>query len=467
MAKINIFIAPYGEESHHKYHTLLERKFKHRLNSFINFLQNEIVTSLLLLIVTIIAVAWASSPQYSKYYSQFQHFSLGVNLGHVEIRLTLQEFVNNFLMSLFFFLLGLEVKKEMLAGEFRKKKIKITVFGAALGGIIAPALIFLFLTDKASEIQGWGVPIATDSAFALGILAFFRKRLPENLFTFVAAFAVIDDLVAIAILAIYYTPHISLHYVFYGLSIMACLLFFNMLGIRRYLPYLILGTILWWAIEGMGLHGTLTGIITALAIPTRPQSGPKRMLNEMTRLEKHLKKQTNEALLADKKKQLAIERIESLAIKTTPPSMRIHHQIEPIIMLIILPLFALMNAGIPLHLKDIIQSIHCGLPSHIFHSLLIGKFIGISVVTYLLCFFKIGALPKGINFGHIIGVALLAGIGFTMSLYISESAFDQAPTILAAKLGIFIASILACSLAIIYFIWFTRYYPASFNKMSG
>ena len=239
MSDINLFRPPIGEEEHHKYHTTLEKKLQGPLESFGDFIANQITTSALLVIAAFIAIVWASSEHFSHLYPLFQHFEIGLTLGDFSKTISFKHFVNDFLMALFFFLLGLEVKREFLVGELANANVRNTIVFAALGGMIVPALTFIILSSDKYDLQGWGVPIATDTAFALGVLALLKNRLPASIFSFIAALAVIDDVGAISVLAVFYTEPPNLFYILMTSLSVLSLTVINMAGIRKFLPYLI------------------------------------------------------------------------------------------------------------------------------------------------------------------------------------------------------------------------------------
>jgi len=459
MSDNKLFQPPKGEEKHHKYHTKLEKKLQGPLESFSDFVSDQITTSVLLVISAIIAIIWASSNYFSHTYPLFQHFNIGITLGEFSAKITFKHFTNDFLMALFFFLLGLEVKREFLVGELANVNVRNTVIFAAIGGMILPALTFIVLSSDEYDLKGWGVPIATDTAFALGVLAILRKRLPASIFTFIAALAVIDDVGAISVLAIFYTEPPEPFFILMSSISLLFLTIINMAGIRKILPYFLLGVLTWIFIEKSGLHGTVAGVLVALTIPARPKTGPKNFIQKVDNLTTKLEKKENKnetTIIEDQEKEAIIERVEDLAIKSASPLSRLQHLIEPSIFIFVLPIFALVNTGIPISLEKVIFAFEHSLTQNTFIALIVGKFVGISLFTWLVCKFKIGTLPKGMEFGHVIGLSFLAGIGFTMSIFIAEMGFGGTEDIVYVKTGIFSASILAAILGFLFLYFYSR-----------
>lgn len=455
----DLFQPPQGEEQHHRYQTKYEKSLNPHLSSFNAFIHNQITTSTLLLLAVLIAIILASLTTTQDAYMHLQKFALALRLGFWEIETTAQHFVNDFLMTLFFFMLGLEIKKEYIAGDLSEVKTQNTVLTAALGGVLAPALLFVYFAPEQYELQGWGIPVATDTAIALGVLALFRKRVPPSLFAFVAAFAVIDDLCAILILALFYTQSVDFTSLLWGALFLAVLIGFNLIGVRRYIPYLLVGVILWICIEHSGLHGTLAGVLVALTIPARPRLGPQKLIQNIDLLLKKLKnKEFNyTSTLLDDHKQKIIQQIHDAAEESSVPLTNLRKSIEPFVIIIILPIFALLNAGVPMSIPDVQAAFHDPLAYSLIIALIFGKSIGIFCSTLFVCKTGIGQLPKNTTFSHIIGVAFLAGIGFTMSIFIAELAFANTPKLTGAKTGVLIGSFISGLLGFCWLYWFTRH----------
>lgn len=460
MSRDNLFHPPKGEKDHHAYRTSLEESIAPHLNNLTDFISDQITTSVLLVLFGVIAVVWASIDALAPLYNELVNFKIGLVLGSMNPTISLKTFVNDFLMAIFFFFLGLEVKREFIGGELAKQSVRNSVLFAAIGGMLFPALIFILLSPDKYDLQGWGIPIATDTAFALGILALLKSRLPISIFSFVAALAVIDDLGAIIVLAIFYTQPPVPFYILLSAICFLILILFNMFGIRRYLPYIIVGIFLWLFVEHAGIHGTVAGVLLALTIPSRPKTGPRKFVRKLENLTRTFQKretQQKSTIIEDHKKQELIEQVEDLAVDTASPLSRLQHIIEPSVFIFILPLFALLNTGIPISMDKILTAHEHTLTRDIFLALIFGKCIGISLCTWLICKLKIGRLPQGLRFGHVIGLSLLAGIGFTMSIFIGEISFGDSPEIVFVKMGIFSASILAAVLGYFFLLFYSKF----------
>ncbi len=458
MSEKNIFKPPQGEKNHHRYKTPLENKLEGPISSLGDFISNQITTSILLVFSAIVAMAWVTfgSPES---YLAVQQFKLGIKVGEFLPTLSLKHFVNDFLMAIFFFLLGLEVKREFIAGELSDKSVRSTVVFAALGGMIMPALLYVYLSPNQYDMQGWGVPIATDTAFALGALALLKSRLPPSLFSFIAALAVIDDIGAITVLAVFYTQLPDPFYILLAATSLVTLTLMNAAGVRKFLPYLLIGILTWILIEKSNLHGTVAGILVALTIPARPKTGPRKFTKKVEQLTEDLRtKELNQetTIVEDPKKQKIIQKVESLAVSSSSPIWRLQHVVEPYVFIMILPIFAFLNAGIPISIDNIARAFEHQITVNIFTSLLVGKFVGISLMVYLVCRLKLGTLPQGMRFGHAVGLSMLAGIGFTMSIFIAEMGFGDEQVMVFAKTGIFAASIVAAIAGFLFLLFYSK-----------
>lgn len=459
MSKNNIFKNSDGEKNHHKNVTLIERKINRNIPAFQDFINSQIFSSILLVTFSIVSIVMASTEDFLHFYHHIKSMKIGFLLGEYEFLHSLQFFANDFLMTFFFFFLGMEIKKEFFAGELSQSKVRNTVLLCSLGGVLVPSAIYLMITYGTPEMSFWGVPTATDTAFALGFLALFRKKVPSNLFAFVAAFAVIDDLSAILILSLFYSPPLEMVYIYYSITLMALIITMNLFGVRHYLSYLMAGCFLWYFIEHAGLHGTLAGVLTALCIPTRPQSGPRHFVQNLNHLSHELKnteEKTSSSMVEDEKKHGIVEKIESLAIESSVPLIRMQHGLEPLVFLVILPFFAFINAGIPLSyslFQDALQNLAA---IGVFFALIFGKSIGISLFTFFTLTFKLGSLPKGVNFQHIVGISFIAGIGFTMSIFIGETAVPSPKDLLSIKIGIFSGSLVSALIGALYLFLYNK-----------
>ncbi len=453
------FKPPKGEANHHQYHSHLERKLQPILTPFKNFTKNQLLASLMLLTSTVLAVMFASSNEYSDIYYHLVNIKFGFHFHEFEFIKPLKFWVNNVLLTFFFFLVGLEIKREFLAGELQNLKAGFLIILAAVGGMVMPALLFFVVNVHSPSAIGFGIPMATDTAFALGILICFRGLLPEGVFTFIAALAIIDDIGAILVIALFYSN--AIHFMDLAIAgvIWVGLLLMNYAGVRKLLPYLLLGACLWFFIESANVHGTIAGILVAFSIPARPERGPSHLTQKMKSLIDYFEKPGKDIpkVLADVKQHSILIEMADTANAATTPVQRFETRLEKPITFFVLPLFAFLNAGICLKASLFSQMFSNTLSMGILLGLLIGKPLGISFMSYLGLRLNIGHLPKNINFKHIMGISLIAGIGFTMSLFIASTAFSHhAQSLELAKFSIFVSSILAGTFGIIFLLSFTE-----------
>lgn len=370
-------------------------------NSLLSFFKTESATGILLVIATMMAMLMANTPWHVGY-DTLKSLPVVVSIGTFVIAKPLLLWINDGLMAIFFFMVGLEIKREMLEGSLREPKaIAIPAF-AALGGMLIPSLIYAWFNwNNPAALQGWAIPSATDIAFALGILTLLGDRVPKELKLFLLALAIIDDLGAIIIIALFYTSDLSALSLIIAASMIMILLFMNIKGVTNHTAYILIGIVLWTAVLKSGVHATLAGVILGLIIPLKNNQQPFHALE--------------------------------------------HSMLVPV-NFIILPLFAFANTGIGfsnLSLKDVIDNVTLGIALGLF----IGKQTGVFVFTFLAVKLGLGTLPTGVNWKHIYGVSILSGIGFTMSLFIGSLAFEDARaagmTLTDERFGILVGSLLS------------------------
>lgn len=446
MGNSNFFHPPDGEEDKHAYHTKLEKKFESFYSSLQEFAQKQITGSILLLLFTIIALVWASIPAISNSYEKFVNAYFGFQFEGWIVKKTLNFWISDVLLTLFFFMIGLEIKRELLVGELIDRKQALFVIISAIGGMLVPALIFIAFNFQLNTIKGWGIPMATDTAFALGVIFCFRNRIPKSLIIFIMSLAIIDDIGAIIVVAIFYTPEIHLIYLFVTFSLIFLLIIFNYAGIRNLLPYFLVGSLIWIFIELAGIHGTIAGVIVAFTIPARPAKGPKHFIKRTKKILNYFEKRKEKIpkILADKKQHKAVEELKSIAKDVTTPLQRWEGLMELPVSIIILPIFALVNAGVPINFSVLNNAFHHPVSLGIILGLVIGKPLGISLFSGLALLTRFGNLPKKSTFLQVIAVSFLAGIGFTISLFIANLAFRvETNTMMMAKMGILCGSLLS------------------------
>ncbi len=414
-------------------------------NSFVGyfewFVHSEVTGSILLLACTITALIWANSP-WAGTYNDLLHTYIGVGWGDSVFKLSLHHWINDGLMVIFFFVVGLEVKRELVVGELSSFDKASLPVAAALGGMVVPALFFVFLNYGGEAARGWGIPMATDIAFALGVLAIFGKRVPLGLKVFLTALAIADDLGAVAVIALYYTEQINIAAFAVAAVFLVVLYPVVRLRVKRRGIVLILMVAVWLAVFASGVHATIAGILLAMVIPVRPRANPKRFVSDAEEvLEKlKLRQESSSCVVTDREQLYALEFVHTGAGDALPAGLMLEHALHPVQVWIILPLFALANAGVALggNLTVVLAS---PLALGIIAGLVLGKPLGITLMSWLVVRSGKGRLPEGVTWGQVAGAGCLAGIGFTMSLFVSDLAFNDEALITAAKIGILFASL--------------------------
>ncbi len=425
------------------------------LNSYkiSQFINQEAYGGVMLIIATIVAMIWANSSFYDSYHYIWHEYKVGFVWGKINMITSLHHWINDGLMALFFFVIGLEIKREVMGGELSSIKKASLPIAAAVGGMLLPALFYAIAVINYPEyINGWGIPMATDIAFALGLLAMLGDRVPLNLKIFLTALAIADDLGAVLVIAIFYTESIDYNELLYAGICLLILIAANFAGIRRTLFYAILGFAgVWIAFVYSGVHATIAGVLIALTIPARTKINEESYIEKlMIYLNKFKKEESDtKSTLLTKNQVHLIAEIQTLNEKAITPLQRLEHTLHPLTAYFILPVFALSNAGVHIDGKIMDMLIH-PISIGIICGLVLGKFIGISLMSKLVVKFKLASLPKGVSWNQIYGVAFLAGIGFTMSMFISDLAFKEEAFKQIAKVGIMAASAIS---AIIGMLW--------------
>ncbi|MCB0195259.1 MAG: Na+/H+ antiporter NhaA [Anaerolineae bacterium] len=398
--------------------------------------------SLVLLVCTILALVWANSPAAESYYELWES-ELIISLGQFSIAEHLLGWVNDGLMVIFFFVVGLEIKREVMSGELASPKRAALPIAGALGGMIAPAIIYTAFNLGGSGIPGWGIPMATDIAFTLGVLALLGSRAPLPLKIFFAALAIADDLGAVLVIAIFYTAEISFEALGVAAIFFIMLILLNQIKVYSAIPYAILGIFMWAAFLESGIHPTIAGVLVALTIPSRSPINIRPLLVQVQSVVDDFEVPKEWRDTIDSRRQATIQTLETITNKMQSPARRMEHQLHHLSIFLILPIFALANAGVELDVSaasHLISPVGLG----IIFGLVLGKPIGISLLCWLTVKLGLAELPSGINWRHFVSSTFLAGIGFTMSLFIAGAAFPNDPVLLSsAKLAVFTASILA------------------------
>ena len=405
------------------------------------FVHSEVTGSVLLLACTITALVWANSP-WAGVYDDLLHTYIGVGWGDNVFKLSLHHWINDGLMVIFFFVVGLEVKRELVVGELSSVDKAALPVAAALGGMVVPAGLFFLINMGGETARGWGIPMATDIAFALGVLAIFGKRVPLGLKVFLTALAIADDLGAVAVIALFYTEQINFAALAVAAVFLAVLFPVVRLRVKRRGIILILMVVVWLAVFASGVHATIAGILLAMVIPVRPMVNPKQFVSNAEAVLEELKQrqESDSCIITDREQLHALEYVHTGSGDALPAGLMLEHSLHPVQVWFILPLFALANAGVALG-GDVVSVMTTPLALGIILGLVVGKPVGITILSWLAVKSGRGRLPKGVNWMQIAGAGCLAGIGFTMSLFISDLAFNDPTLITAAKIGILFASL--------------------------
>lgn len=405
------------------------------------FIHLEYTSGVVLLISVLVAIIWANVAYQNYHHVWGINFSIG--LGDLSLIHPLHTWINDGLMAIFFFVIGLELKREFMDGELSTFRKALLPMGAALGGMVVPALIYFAINQGSLAVKGWGIPMATDIAFALALLSMAGKHIPLSIKIFLSALAVADDLGAILVIAFFYTGDVDFTALGSAGVFIAILLLGNKLGVRSSIFYLIIGIGVWINFLLSGVHATIAGILVAFTIPAVTKINEKVYSANLKKLTYQFEQEIpNNSTLTTPEQHKTIQHVKNLSLAAETPLQKIEHVLHPWVAFGIMPLFALANAGIVIG-GDFFTSIVNPVSIGVIIGLIFGKFFGILSFTWLIVKIRAGVLPEGANWRHIIGVALLAGIGFTMSLFISGLAFKTPEFIEQAKYGILIASVIA------------------------
>lgn len=398
-----------------------------------------------MLLGAIIALIVANTAFHEPFY-EFWHTEVSLGFGDAHAEMSLAHIINDILMAIFFLLVGLEIKYEMTVGELTNIRQAILPVGAALGGVMMPIVVYLiFNAGNPETMMGWGVPTATDIAFALGILALLGSRVPAGVRVFLSTLAVADDIVAILVIAIFYGQSPSLMWLGAALVVLLVLIFMNRSHIYSLLPYILGGLVLWYCIFMSGVHSTIAGVLLALAIP----SGSRVDLKSFTDWSGQRVKEAHEAFVPDEpiigqEDYLAsVTRLERVARHVVPPATRLERKLYPWVYFAILPLFALTNADVAFMQAAPAEIMGSSIFLGVFFGLVIGKPLGIMLMSFIIVKSKLSSLPENVNWAHMLGAALLGGVGFTMAIFVANLAFVNPNDVMVAKVAILATSLVA------------------------
>ena len=406
------------------------------------FIHLEYTSGIVLLASVVIAIAWANSP-FHEFYEHLWHINFSVGFDDFMLSHPLHIWINDGLMAIFFFVIGLELKREFMEGELSSLQKASLPMTAALGGMLIPAAIYFFFNRGTEAEHGWGIPMATDIAFALALLSMASKHIPVSVKIFLSALAVADDLGAVLVIAFFYTDQINFSPLGVGAGFLILLMAGNRMGIRSTIFYLLLGIGAWIGFLLSGVHATIAGVLVAFTIPAVTRIDEQIYSSNLRKLSYDFEVDIPErGTLITPKQNKTIQKVKTLSMAAETPLQTIEHALHPWVAFGIMPLFALANAGIVIT-SDFFNSVVNPVSIGVAAGLIFGKFTGILFFCWIMVKLRVSSLPEGANWAHIAGVALLAGIGFTMSLFISGLAFQNPEFITQAKYGILVASIIA------------------------
>lgn len=414
----------------------------HLLKPVSKFIHQEFTGGIILFISVFAAIIWANSP-WAESYHHLWEISFSVGFGDYVLDKPLHVWINDGLMALFFFVIGLELKREFIAGELSTVRKASLPMMAALGGMVVPAAIYIFINRGLPSANGWGIPMATDIAFALALLSLAGKHIPTSVKVFLSALAVADDLGAVLVIAIFYTSQIAFIPLLIAGILLVTLWLGNVLGIRSTLFYLVAGLVIWGCFLMSGVHATIAGVLVAFMIPARTKINEEEYVFRMEKYTDEFKKAMPQAgSLTTFEQHKTIETIKNVSLDAETPLQKIEYSLHPWVAFVIMPLFALANAGMDIGVNffsSLLNPVSIGVAA----GLVAGKFAGVLLFTWIMIRLKLARLPEHATWRHISGVALLAGVGFTMSLFITGLAFKDAGMIDQSKYGILLASVIS------------------------
>ncbi len=398
-----------------------------------------------MLLAAIVALVVANTAAHGAF-TEFWYTEVVVGFGANHAEMSLAHIINDVLMAVFFLLVGLEIKYEMTVGELTNIRQAILPVGAAIGGVLMPVGIYLlFNAGNPETMMGWGVPTATDIAFALGILALLGSRVPAGLRVFLSTLAVADDIVAILVIAIFYGQSPSFIWLAAAAVVLAVLIVLNRTHVYSLVPYLLVGAVLWYCIFMSGVHSTIAGVLLAFTIP----SGSHVKLKDFASWSGQRVKEAEESFVPDQPVigqadyLASVSRLARVSRQVVPPATRLERKLYPWVYFAILPLFALTNADVAFMQAPAGEILSSPIFLGVFFGLVVGKPLGIMLMSFIIVKAKLSALPENVNWAHMLGAALLGGVGFTMSIFVANLAFADATSVMIAKVAILAASLVA------------------------
>lgn len=422
-----------------------EKAFKSVLTPIEVFIHRQTTSGILLMLCAVTAIIIANT-QWIDAYHHILDTKIKLGFGDQVAAISVHHIINDGLMALFFLLVGLELKRELLVGELSNFKAALLPIIAAIGGMVVPALIYYSFNTSGPTSDGWGIPMATDIAFALGVLALLGTRVPTALLTFLVALAIVDDLGAVLVIAIFYTEQLNYSALMGAALTLLALYSLKLGGVRKISPYVLFGFVLWLFMLKSGVHATLAGVFLAFIIPIRPKYDPNKFLAGADELLKKIREiyKSEPNIIKNYKMRANIRSLEKGVHDVQAPAQILEYNLHIPIAYLIIPIFALANAGVPIELSELGSNIMQPVSLGVIGGLIFGKLIGIAGFVWVALKLGLCSLPKELNMNHIIGVSFLGGIGFTMSIFIAELGFANSPEdLLLAKTGILVASLIA------------------------
>lgn len=429
-------------------------KFGNLNFSFLSAAHYHINGGILLMVIVLLAMIVANSPwgdAYAAFWGkevrlQIGEFNLFSHNGH---HMTLMTFINDALMTIFFFSVGLEIKRETLVGELSSFRQALLPIVAACGGMIVPVVIYYFMTAGTEAANGLAIPMATDIAFSLGVLSLFGNRVPISLKIFLTAFAVVDDIGGILVIALFYSSHIDVNFLLYSFGVLFVLCAGNHLQVHNRWFYLLLGAVMWYLFLQSGIHATIAGVIVAFTIPAVPHYKIGKYINHIKENIEFFPRTNREGIILSKVQINILKSIESASDRVISPLQSLEDNLHGLVNYVIIPLFAFANAGVVLTASH--GGLEVGTPTWaVMIGLVVGKFIGIYFFTWLIIKSGLATLSKGMTWVNLTGICLLGGIGFTVSLFIANLSFGTSPILLSqVKLGVLGGTVIAGALGYI------------------
>lgn len=416
-----------------------------RISHLIRFTHSSTIAAGIMLVAAIAALVFANSSVSQQFFSVLE-VPIGITIGSWGGAMTLAEIIDEVLMAIFFLLVGLEIKYEMTVGELTNIRQALLPIGAAIGGVCMPIVLYsLFNMGNGATGHGWGIPTATDIAFALGILALLGDRVPNGVRVFLSTLAVADDIIAILIIAIFYGQSPAWGWLVASLLVLVALMIMNRTHVYALTPYLLVGVVLWYCVLRSGVHSTIAGVLLALTIPSGSNVNLRRFIAWSSDRVEEARQSFNpeEHVIGQKDYLQTVETLSRISSKVIPPATRLERRLYPWVYYMILPLFALANADVSLGAVSFGALFSSPALLGVFFGLLLGKPIGIMLMSFILVKTKLCRLPENVNWMHMLGAAILGGVGFTMAIFVANLAFTDELLITTAKVGILTASALA------------------------